>query len=295
MTTSAREEYAKESEKLREAIMRRLTLIRQLEIAIAAACGYFVLVGTGSLVVALLLLDSTRSDDLTRVAAISLAGGALGATVRALWEVMNNLERGRWELSDGTVVERSLIRRRAVRGDFMLERTVQEAREAAKAEAHGTQGESDRQAEREPAAQQVEESDPAADRYRLTKEEAAELAAQEQERRQLGLTRTEYSVLRKLEDDAARRGGFSIYDLPLLILLPLLGAALGLIAFAGFVGGFLVTSGSSSPSYSPTGLLFIAALSGMFAPNFFASLARAADAIFGKTSEPPERTIGPSS
>jgi hypothetical protein len=55
------------------------------------------------------------------------------------------------------------------------------------------------------------------------------------------------------------------------------------------VGGFLVASGSSSPSYSPTGLLFIAALAGMFATNFIAALSRAADAIFGKTSEPPPR------
>jgi hypothetical protein len=49
----------------------------------------------------------------------------------------------------------------------------------------------------------------------------------------------------------------------------------------------LVASGSDSPSYSPAGLLFVAALAGMFAPNFIASLARAADAIFGKTTRPP--------
>ena len=61
----------------------RIALRRQLEIAIAASCVYFVLVGAGALVAALLLLDSTRSDDLTQVAALSLAGGALGATVRA--------------------------------------------------------------------------------------------------------------------------------------------------------------------------------------------------------------------
>jgi hypothetical protein len=73
----------------------------------------------------------------------------------------------------------------------------------------------------------------------------------------------------------------------LLVLLPLLGAALGLVAFAGLVGGFLIASGSESASYSPAGLLFVAALAGMFAPNFIASLARAADAIFGKTDRPP--------
>ena len=279
------EEYEQRLEESMAMIKRRVALMRQLEIAIAASCAYFVLVGAGALVAALFLLDSTRSDDLTRVAALSLAGGALGATVRALYEVMTSLELGRWELSDGTVVERRLTRRRAVRDRFMLERALQQTREAAAAEGESEQG--------EPA--QDDDLAPPPDLHRLSKEEAAKLAAQEQERRQLGLTRSEYAVLRKLEDDAARRGGFSIYDLPLLILLPLLGAALGLVAFAGFVGGFLVATGSSSPSYSPAGLLFISALAGMFAPNFIASLARAADAIFGKTGEPPAREIGPSS
>jgi hypothetical protein len=280
-----REEYEQRLEESMAMIKRQVALMRQLEIAIAASCAYFVLVGAGALVAALFLLDSTRSDDLTRVAALSLAGGALGAIVRALYEVMTSLEIGRWELSDGTVVERRLTRRRAVRDRFMLERALQQAREAAGAEGESEQG--------EPA--QDDDLAPPPDLHRLTKEEAANLAAQEQERRQLGLSRSEYTVLRKLEDDAARRGGFSIYDLPLLILLPLLGAALGLVAFAGFVGGFLVATGSSSPSYSPAGLLFISALAGMFAPNFIASLARAADAIFGKTGEPPAPEIGPPS
>ena len=163
--------------------------------------------------------------------------------------MMSNLERGRWELSDGTVVERGLIRRRAVRERFMLERSLHPTADSVAAEGEGEQ-----------AAQQEDDLARAPNLQRLTKKEAAELAAREQERGQLGLTRSEYAVLRELEDDAALRGGFSIYDLPLLILLPLLGAALGLVTFAGFGGGFLVASGSSSPSYSRNRACLVKAL-----------------------------------
>ena len=251
---------------------RRRALERQLAIAMLASCLYFALVGAGALIAILLLLDHTRSDDLVRVASLSLAGGALGATVRALYEVMNQLEAGRWELADGTLISRSFRRSFQAREQFLRDHPAQ---------AEGQMEASDEQAS--------PEEDPLPDvaRQRLSKEELAEIQAAEQERIALGLTRGAYTQLRKVEEDAAHSWGFSVYDLPLLILLPLLGAALGLVAFAGFVGGFLVASGSSSPSYSPTGLLFIAALAGMFAPNFIAALSRAADAIFGKTSEAP--------
>jgi hypothetical protein len=267
----------RERERVQEreaAFKRRIELLRQLRLAIIASCLYFVLVGAGSLVAILLLLDNTRSDDLGRVAALSLVGGALGATVRALYEVMDKLEFGRWELADGTLVARGLRRASQARRQFLLDLPVR----------------AEPLAEESPSQQAPPNEDPLPERpqrERLSKQELAEIEAAEQERLALGLTRAEYTLLRKAEDDAVHSWGFSVYDLPLLILLPLLGAALGLVAFAGFVGGFLVASGSSSPSYSPTGLLFIAALAGMFAPNFIAALARAADAIFGKTSEAP--------
>ena len=261
----------------REAVIeRRLALERQLAIAITASSVYFVLVGAGALAVILLLLDTTRSDDLTRVAALAHAGGALGATVRSLYQVMESLELGRWELADGTLITRSFRRRAQARELFLLDLPQRPATRGVEADEQNNRG-----------AGEEELAPPPSPFDRLTKEQLAEMAAQEQERHALGLTRTEYAVLRKAEDDAAHSWGFSLYDLPLLILLPLLGAALGLVAFAGLVGGFLVASGSSSPTYSPAGLLFVAALAGMFAPNFIASLARAADAIFGKTSEPP--------
>jgi len=259
----------REIEAEREALLaRRAVLERQLVLAVIASCAYFVLVGAGALVAILILLDHTRSTDLVKVAAISLAGGALGATVRSLYELMDKLEIGSWELADGTLISRRLRRASQARRLFLIE-LAHHDQEAV-----------------EPATK------PPADnregfQQRLTKEELAEIEAAEQERVALGLTRVEYRLLRQVEETASHSFGFSVYDLPLLILLPLLGAALGLVAFAGFVGGFLVASGSSSPSYSPTGLLFIAALAGMFAPNFIAALSRAADAIFGKTSEPP--------
>jgi hypothetical protein len=262
-------------EEQQEVIRRRIALERQLTIAIAASCAYFVLVGAGALVAILLLLDRTRSDDLAQVATLALAGGALGATVRALYEVMGSFERGRWELADGTLVNRSLRRRRQARKLFLLDIPD---RSQAEEEPDGTDAFVQENEALAPAPRTL---------ARMSEEELAELAAQEQERATLGLTRTEYLLLRKAEDAAAHSWGFSLYDLPLLILLPLLGAALGLVSFAGLVGGFLVASGSGSPDYSPTGLLFVASLAGMFAPNFIAALSRAADAIFGKTSEPP--------
>ena len=124
----------------------------------------------------------------------------------------------------------------------------------------------------------------------LTAEERAALAAREAERKELGLSKVKYEQMKKAEAEAKKTWGFGIQDIPWLILHPLLGAALGLIAFAGLIGGFLVASGTKAPSsYSPAGLLFIAVLAGLFSPNFIAGLARAADAIFGKTQ--PERGL----
>src|SRR5439155_18482726 len=105
----------------------------------------------------------------------------------------------------------------------------------------------------------------------LTAEERATLAAREAERKELGLSKVKYEQMKKAEAAAKTTWGFGIQDIPWLILHPLLGAALGLIAFAGLIGGFLVASGTKAPSsYSPAGLLFIAVLAGLFSPNFIA-------------------------
>jgi nitrate/nitrite transporter NarK len=81
---------------------------------------------------------------------------------------------------------------------------------------------------------------------------------------------------------------FGVQIVPSLLVLPIVGAALGLAAFAGTVGGFLVATGDSSQDYSPAGLLFVAFLAGLFAESFISALARGADALFG-TAKPTER------
>jgi hypothetical protein len=257
-----------------EVLTRRRTMERQLALGILGATVYLVLVGAAAIVTALLLLEQTRSSDLSLVAALSLAGGALGASVRSLYELMMKLEEGLWELADGTIVERSLRRRLRARESYMVERSRRPARAA------GTDD-----------AEEPLEPEPEPRTGLRSEEERIERLLREEDRRALGLTKTEYAVLGQLEQQALQAHGFGLLDLPLLILAPLLGAALGLVAFAGLVGGFLIASGSDTPSYSPAGLIFVAALAGMFAPNFIASLARAADAIFGKTRQPPDRTV----
>jgi hypothetical protein len=253
-----------------EILRHQRSMERQLALAILGASLYFVLVAAGAIVTALLLLEPTRSSDLSGVAALSLAGGALGASVRSLYEVMMKLEAGSWELADGTIVERSLRRRLRARECYLLEH------------ASGSPGRAEADELGEPL-----EPEPEPRAGSRSEEDAIRRLIREEDRRALGLTRAEYAVLEAREQTASRTDAFGLLDLPLLILLPLLGAALGLVAFAGLVGGFLIASGSDNPSYSPAGLIFVAALAGMFAPNFIASLARAADAIFGKTQQPP--------
>jgi hypothetical protein len=97
---------------------------------------------------------------------------------------------------------------------------------------------------------------------------------------------------RRLHDaEFAANWLFGMRILPELLIVPIIGATLGLSAFAGVVGGFLVARGSDKPTYSPTGLLFVAFLAGLFADNFIQALQRAADALFGTTSgpQPPQR------
>jgi hypothetical protein len=96
--------------------------------------------------------------------------------------------------------------------------------------------------------------------------------------------------------DAQRAAGwndqlFSIYAIPFLVALPVVGAALGLASFAGIAGGFLVATGERSPDFSPAGLLFVAVLAGLFANSFLRALARGADAIFGTNT--PQQRRGP--
>jgi hypothetical protein len=257
----------------------RRRLERQLGTALAGTTAYLVLVGTGSIVAVLVLIGPTKSSDLARVAALALCGGTLGATVRALYEIMGTIEAGVWELSDGTIVQRRLRRSARARQTFLQERSESQPAAGDRKTPEGEEHPDD----------EVDEDE--LPRGYLSRSERAALAAREAERQELGLTKVKYNRLKNAESEAEKTQGFSIYDIPWLILYPLLGAALGLIAFAGLISGFLVASGAKSATYSPAGLLFVAVLAGMFSPNFISALARAADAIFGKTDQPPTRSL----
>lgn len=78
---------------------------------------------------------------------------------------------------------------------------------------------------------------------------------------------------------------FGVHVVPLYLLYPLIGAVLGFALFAGVTGGLLLASGDSSPTYSSTGLVFLAFLSGFFSETFLRRLAAAADALFGVESD----------
>ena len=95
---------------------------RQLLTALIGATIYLFLVGTSSIVAALVLLGPTKESDLARVAALALCGGAIGGTVRALFAVLEEVQRGVWELADGTIIERSERRAARVRQRFLDER-----------------------------------------------------------------------------------------------------------------------------------------------------------------------------
>jgi hypothetical protein len=79
-------------------------------------------------------------------------------------------------------------------------------------------------------------------------------------------------------------GTLSISDIPEMIVSPLVGAVLGVVVFAGVVGGFLVASADTG-TYSPAALIFIAFLGGVFSAKFLERLSAASDALFGTQSQ----------
>lgn len=56
--------------------------------------------------------------------------------------------------------------------------------------------------------------------------------------------------------------------IPFLLVRPFLGAATGLVAYAGVVGGFLIATPNQPDTFSPQGILFFALLAGLFAKTF---------------------------
>jgi len=64
------------------------------------------------------------------------------------------------------------------------------------------------------------------------------------------------------------------------MIIPITGAAFGVVVFAGVVGGFLVAS-TAAASYSPPALAFLAFLGGMFSDQLLSKLASTAHVLFG--------------
>jgi hypothetical protein len=227
----------------------------RLKLAAGGSIVYLILVAVGAAAGSLLLLDRPRSDDLQAVATLALAGGALGAAVRGIYETIESVIMG-WELADGTLIARARLREERAWAKWMAQH-----------------GETLEQARADAIAAAPDERDKVAWRSRGPEARLEEL---EKER--------DTSV------DAAARSTqfFGLHTIADVIVRPIVGAALGLAAFAGVAGGFLVATGAEAVDYSPAGLLFIAFLAGLFAESFIRALSRAANALFGVG--PPDST-----
>jgi hypothetical protein len=68
---------------------------------------------------------------------------------------------------------------------------------------------------------------------------------------------------------------------PFLVLRPVLGAVMGLLVYAGFVGGYLISTTKAPEAFSPQGLVFTSVLSGLFAKTFLARVRLVFKALLG--------------
>ncbi len=83
---------------------------------------------------------------------------------------------------------------------------------------------------------------------------------------------------------------------PFFVIRPLLGSAVGFVAYVGIVGGYLIAAeGSTKQNFSREALLFISFLSGLFAKTFVEKLRDMFDAFFGKSKAPagPKKSKAP--
>jgi hypothetical protein len=70
---------------------------------------------------------------------------------------------------------------------------------------------------------------------------------------------------------------------PILVVRPFLGSAMGLLMYAGLTGGYLIAiENAGSATFSRNGLLFLSFLSGLFAKTFIEKLRAMFDTLFGK-------------
>jgi hypothetical protein len=81
---------------------------------------------------------------------------------------------------------------------------------------------------------------------------------------------------------------FSERCVPFLVMRPILGAVMGLIVYAGFIGGFLISTTKAPETFSPQGLVFIAVLSGLFAKTFLARIRVVFKTMLGESGKDHE-------
>jgi hypothetical protein len=87
-------------------------------------------------------------------------------------------------------------------------------------------------------------------------------------------------------------GGLSESDVPQIVVSRLVGGVLGVIVFAGIVGGFLVAS-TNTGNYIPHGAIFTAFLGGVFSSKFFQRLSAASDGRFSTQDRQQQREPQP--
>jgi len=70
---------------------------------------------------------------------------------------------------------------------------------------------------------------------------------------------------------------------PFFIIRPFLGSAVGVLAYVGIVGGFLIAvEDAGAAQFSDEGLLFMTILTGLFAKTFLEKMRAAFETLFGK-------------
>lgn len=72
---------------------------------------------------------------------------------------------------------------------------------------------------------------------------------------------------------------------PLFIVRPFLGSAMGFVVYAGLFSGYLIAiENAKDAMFSPEALAFLSGLAGLFAKTFFEKLRSTFDELFGKSA-----------
>ena len=227
---------------------RRCVELKRLHLFAALSVGFVIVVAGGAIAGVLVLFDTSTNSSLRELALISILGGVIGGVGRNLVELLEKLSLG-WQFADGSVLNRDEeVKRRRNAELLYYDQQLLEATPELPADASKNTDEARQHKERRRSLQE---------RFEAHQEQA------------------------RPSEHGPLRGYFDVHYLPFSLLSPLMGAILGFALFAGVTGGLLLASGGGHPSYSSTGLLFLAFLAGFFSETFLVRLASAADALFG--------------